>query len=158
MRLVIRPVQDPQREIDLAHRLTAAIAEELWLLYGGNEHLNWVEAELHLRRLVESVRGQVNGEAIEKARAEGREEARGEMDAARERLFVMVTRMDGQGHADALTSDERGGGVEPRPATDRNGDRRDPSPSVRTRPRRGSGVSMGGLRPRSRGKDRIGAA
>ena len=141
MRLVIRPVQDPQREIDLAHRLTAAIAEELWSRYGGNEQLNWVEAELHLRGLVESVRGQVNGEAIEKARAEGREEARGEMDVARERLFVMVTRMDGQGEATTLPSDKRdervggSGRVEPRPATDRNG-----------------------LRLPSRGKGRIGAA
>ncbi|CAG0957314.1 hypothetical protein PHYC_00537 [Phycisphaerales bacterium] len=153
MRLVIRPVQDPQREIDLTHRLTATIAEELWSLYGGNEQLNWVEAELHLQRLVESVRGQVNGEAIEKARAEALDEARRESDLTRERLFVMVTRMDGQGDANGLPSDER---VKPRPAMDHNGERRDPSPGARTRPRRGSEVSKG-LRQGSRGKDKVGA-
>ncbi len=157
MRLVIRPVQDPQREIDLTHRLTAAIAEELWSLYGGNEQLNWVEAELHLQRLVESVRGQVNGEAIEKARAEALDEARRESEVARERLFIMVTRMDGQDDANGLPSDERGGGIEPRTATARNGDRRDPSQGNRTRPQRGSEASKG-LRQRSRGKDRVGAA
>ena len=139
MRLVIRPVQDPQREIDLTHRLTAAIAEELWSLYGGNEQLNWVEAELHLQRLVESVRGQVNGEAIEKARAEALDEARRESEVARERLFIMVTRMDGQDDANGLPSDERGGGVGPRGGGGAGGNTQKPP-----RPRLGRGQGRRG--------------
>lgn len=83
MRLVIRPVIDPQREIDLTHRLTAAIAEELWRLFGGNEQLNWAEAELHLQRLVAEVHLEAHGQA--------RDEARHEADQARERLFAMMS-------------------------------------------------------------------
>lgn len=56
MRIAIRPVADPQREIDLTNRLVSAIAEELWRLYGGNEHLNWLEAERHLERIVSGAR------------------------------------------------------------------------------------------------------
>lgn len=52
MRIIICPVVDRQREIDLTQRLIAAIAEELWRLYGGNEQLNWLEAEMHLKRIV----------------------------------------------------------------------------------------------------------
>lgn len=48
MRLVIHPLSDPQREVDVTRRLVAAIAAELWRLYGGNEKLNWIEAEGHL--------------------------------------------------------------------------------------------------------------
>ncbi len=51
MRFVIRPTADPQTDVDLTERLTAVIAEELWLRYGGNERLNWFEAELHLQRM-----------------------------------------------------------------------------------------------------------
>ena len=52
MRIIIRPVVDPLRELDLTNRLISVIAEELWRLYGGNEQLNWLEAEQHLRRIV----------------------------------------------------------------------------------------------------------
>lgn len=52
MRIVIRPVLEPQRELDVTRRLISAIAEELWRLYGGNEQLNWLEAEQHLRGIV----------------------------------------------------------------------------------------------------------
>ncbi|MFN0011857.1 MAG: hypothetical protein ACKVS8_09465 [Phycisphaerales bacterium] len=58
MRIIIRPVVDRQREIDLTQRLTAVIAEELWRLYGGNEQLNWLEAELHLKRIVGEARAE----------------------------------------------------------------------------------------------------
>lgn len=63
MRIVIRPVAEPQREIDLTHRLVSAVAEELWRLYGGNDHLNWVEAERHLERII----GDARREAAEAA-------------------------------------------------------------------------------------------
>ncbi len=56
MKLVIRPIQDPHRELDVTHRLVSAIAAELWRLYGGNEELNWLEAELHLGRMVAEAR------------------------------------------------------------------------------------------------------
>lgn len=60
MRIVIRPVVDRQREIDLTQRLIAAIAEELWRLYGGNEQLNWLEAEMHLKRVVGEARAEAD--------------------------------------------------------------------------------------------------
>lgn len=56
MKIIVRPILDPQREIDLTHRLVAAIAEELWRLFGGNETLNWIEAEWHLQRIVAQAR------------------------------------------------------------------------------------------------------
>jgi len=52
MRIVIRPVMEPQRELDVTHRLIGVIAEELRKTYGGNEQLNWLEAEQHLREIV----------------------------------------------------------------------------------------------------------
>ena len=58
MRIIIRPVVDRQNEIDVTSRLIAAIAEELWRLYGGNEQLNWLEAELHLQRIVGETQAQ----------------------------------------------------------------------------------------------------
>lgn len=45
MPLAIRPSFAPDREIDLTHTLTRAIAEELWRAGGGNDVLNWMEAE-----------------------------------------------------------------------------------------------------------------
>lgn len=47
-RITIRPILDPAIEIDLTHRLVAAIAEEIWRVCGGNDELNWLEAEQHL--------------------------------------------------------------------------------------------------------------
>jgi hypothetical protein len=61
MKLVIRPIQDQHRELDVTHRLVSAIAQELWRLYGGNDELNWLEAELHLGRMV----GEAHAEASE---------------------------------------------------------------------------------------------
>lgn len=64
MKLAIRPIQDPHRELDVTRGLVSAIAEELWRLYGGNDELNWLEAELHLRRIV----GEARAEAVETER------------------------------------------------------------------------------------------
>lgn len=58
MRIVVRPVADPQREIDLTHSLVSAIAEELWRMHGGNQQLNWLEAERHLQRIVGEARAE----------------------------------------------------------------------------------------------------
>lgn len=52
MKILVRPVVDPQRELDLTNCLVSAIAEELWRLYGGDEQLNWFKAERHLERIV----------------------------------------------------------------------------------------------------------
>lgn len=67
MRITVRPVADPGREVDLTDRLAATIAQELWLLYGGNDKLNWLEAERHLERII--------GEARVVARGDGPEQA-----------------------------------------------------------------------------------
>jgi hypothetical protein len=58
MRIIVRPVADPRRELDLTERLVSAIAEELWRLYGGNDRLNWLEAERHLERIVNEARSE----------------------------------------------------------------------------------------------------
>ena len=58
MKIIVRPVVEPQREIDLTHRLVSAIAGELWRLYGGNDQLNWLEAENHLERLLGEARAE----------------------------------------------------------------------------------------------------
>jgi len=52
MRITVRPATDPEREIDVTGRLVAAIAAELWRCGGGNDVVNWLEAEAHLRRIV----------------------------------------------------------------------------------------------------------
>ena len=52
MRVTVRPLADPRREIDLTHQLTAAIARELHALFGGNAEVDWLEAEWHLHALV----------------------------------------------------------------------------------------------------------
>ena len=68
MRIVISPVVDPQREIDLTQRLVAAIAEELWRHYGGNEELNWLEAEMHLQGIVGEAKAEARETVIVAAR------------------------------------------------------------------------------------------
>lgn len=52
MRIVIRPFARPGVEIDITHRLTAVIAEAIWLEQGGSDLVNWLEAECHLAQLV----------------------------------------------------------------------------------------------------------
>ncbi len=64
MKIIVRPMVDPQREIDLTRPLVAAIAEELWRLYGGNEHLNWLEAELHLQSIIGEARAAAQDTSI----------------------------------------------------------------------------------------------
>jgi hypothetical protein len=50
MRIAVRPLLDPQSELDVTRCVVAAIAQELWRRYGGNDRLNWLEAELHVQR------------------------------------------------------------------------------------------------------------
>jgi hypothetical protein len=58
MRITVRPMLDPQREIDLTERLVAAIAGEISRTCGGNDQLNWIEAESHLRQLVSDAKAE----------------------------------------------------------------------------------------------------
>ncbi|TVQ62776.1 MAG: hypothetical protein EA379_05030 [Phycisphaerales bacterium] len=46
-------MSNPALEIDVTHRLVAAIAEELWRACGGNDELNWLEAEQHLMAIAQ---------------------------------------------------------------------------------------------------------
>lgn len=54
-RVVVHPTCGPPDGIDVTESLIEAIAHELWKLHGGNDVLNWIEAEamLHdaLRRI-----------------------------------------------------------------------------------------------------------
>lgn len=87
MKITVRPSAAPDEEIDLTGRLVAAIAEELWKLHGGNDRLNWLEAEMHLQRIIGQVREEaellryVAGEGI---RAEIRPESSGRWSPAGE--------------------------------------------------------------------------
>lgn len=60
MRFIIHPTAEPDHEVDITNRLIGAIAKELWLRYGGNETINWIEAERHLQAIVEEARNQAN--------------------------------------------------------------------------------------------------
>jgi hypothetical protein len=60
MKIIIRPAMEPQHEIDVTQRLVAAIAEELWRVSGGNDRLNWLEAEAHLQRIVGDARAEAS--------------------------------------------------------------------------------------------------
>ena len=103
-----------------------------------------MEAELHLQRLLEWARREARAEAIEEARREG--------DEARERLFVMVTRMDGVAVADSIPerqlASRRNDGSKGRlPGASADGRRDSRSVAVRSR---GTG--------RNHARDRVGAA
>jgi len=51
MKIVIHPILDPTREIDVTTRVVAAVAQELSQAYGGSEAVNWLEAEQHVQSL-----------------------------------------------------------------------------------------------------------
>jgi len=74
MRIVVCPATDPQREIDVTNRLVSIIAEELWRQYGGNEQLNWLEAERHLERIVGTAREEASETEMASAAAAHDEE------------------------------------------------------------------------------------
>jgi hypothetical protein len=57
MRIVIRPAGSPHRELDVTNAIVAAVAHELWKHQGGNEVLNWVEAERQVARLIPAAAG-----------------------------------------------------------------------------------------------------
>ena len=58
MRITIRPIVEPQCEIDVTHVLVSAIAEELYHRYKGSASLNWLEAERQLELIFAQVRAQ----------------------------------------------------------------------------------------------------
>ena len=45
MPVTISPSNAPDRELDITGALVAAVAAELWRNFGGNDVLNWMEAE-----------------------------------------------------------------------------------------------------------------
>jgi hypothetical protein len=44
-RVVVRPMLGPAVGLDVTTAITRAVAEELWRLHGGNDVMNWLEAE-----------------------------------------------------------------------------------------------------------------
>ena len=52
MRLTIRPMLAPDRELDVTEPVVRAIAGHMAAELGGNEQLNLLAAELHLRRIM----------------------------------------------------------------------------------------------------------
>jgi len=55
-RWVVTPVLAPEKPIDVTEALISAVAHELWRTRGGNEALNWMEAEQHVERLIRASR------------------------------------------------------------------------------------------------------
>src|SRR5688572_7726674 len=54
MKLLIRPSLEPEREVDVTQHVIAAVAAELWRLYGGSDLVNWLEAERALEVALQS--------------------------------------------------------------------------------------------------------
>lgn len=52
VRIIIHPLSAPDREVDVTASLIRAIANDLGVTTGGNEVLNELEAECHLRCLL----------------------------------------------------------------------------------------------------------
>lgn len=48
-RLLVHPLLGPPEGLDVTQAVTRALAEELWRRFGGNDVLNWVEAERLVR-------------------------------------------------------------------------------------------------------------
>jgi hypothetical protein len=75
MRIVIRPSMAPQREMDVTRAVVAAVAHELWRQFGGNEVVNWLEAERQVARALSGDRsppGRAAEPAPEKPAGRGR--------------------------------------------------------------------------------------
>lgn len=53
MPITVRPSASPDRPIDVTHALVKAVAEELWRTTGGNDVLNWIEAERFVQSLMQ---------------------------------------------------------------------------------------------------------
>lgn len=51
-RVVVSPLSNPTDAIDVTDALIRAIAQQLWQHEGGNDTLNWLEAELILHHIV----------------------------------------------------------------------------------------------------------
>jgi len=68
MRIVIRPSTAPDRELDITHALVAAVAAELWKASGGNDVVNWMEAERQVAHLFAAQQQELPGRAAEPAR------------------------------------------------------------------------------------------
>jgi len=64
MKIIVHPILDPQREIDVTDRLVSAIADELWRRCGGNDKLNWAEAEWHLQRIIAQAGNEARDTAV----------------------------------------------------------------------------------------------
>lgn len=84
MPITIKPSMLPERELDLTQALTAAVAHELWKHCGGNEVVNWLEAERIVAGL--TLRARARGSAGGRHAAEReapRRRALGRQDAER---------------------------------------------------------------------------
>ena len=51
-RIVLRPMLGPHTGLDVTEAVTRAVAQELWNLHGGNDVMNWFEAERLLGEFV----------------------------------------------------------------------------------------------------------
>src|SRR5262245_54199637 len=53
-RIVLRPMLGPRQGLDVTEAVTRAIAQELWNMHGGNDVMNWLEAERLLNEFLGS--------------------------------------------------------------------------------------------------------
>jgi hypothetical protein len=68
MRIVIRPSMAADRDLDITKAVVSAVAAELWKNFGGNDVLNWMEAERQVALLLAHPERPLPGRAAEPAR------------------------------------------------------------------------------------------
>lgn len=56
LRIVVRPYAGPRGGVDVTDTVVGAIAERLWNMFGGNDVLNWLEAERLLQDALVNIR------------------------------------------------------------------------------------------------------
>ena len=52
--IVLQPMLGPHDGLDVTEAVTRAVAQELWNLHGGNDVMNWLEAERLLGEFIEA--------------------------------------------------------------------------------------------------------
>lgn len=56
LRIIVHPYEGPRGGVDVTDTVVGAIAERLWNMFGGNDVLNWLEAERLLQDALVNIR------------------------------------------------------------------------------------------------------
>ncbi len=106
MRVIVRPSLTPQLHIDITNALVSTIAAELARAQGGNDVLNWLEAERVLQDLIGSARSSASRE--QSAGMDAEERGRRRRRLSEEGVYSVATRPSIDEDAAAPMSATRG--------------------------------------------------